>query len=324
MSGKPSLPPFLKRSELRGREKMSKEGEKELLIRVENFGFKYPGTRDWVLQDINLDVHRGDFVSILGESGCGKSTLCRALVGLIPHSLKYCELKGKIHVCDMLTEETPITTISKKVGMVFQDPEAQFMSLKVEDEIVFGLENRGLPEEEITRILNEVSETVGIGGILEKSPFEISGGEKQRVVIGSVLALKPEIIILDEPTSELDPIGRKEILASIGKINQELGITIIYVTHETEEAAYLSNKVALMDQGRFIRQGHPLEVFPDQELFKNIGIRLPQVTELYLELQKRGLQLNDIPYLTLEEAEEDLADIIDSKLREVNSNEQLY
>jgi len=204
-------------------------------IELNGVSYKYPERKEYVLRNLNFTVEEGQFVLVSGPSGCGKSTLCRLLLGLIPH---YCggSMSGSVRVDGLDTEEHGVAELASHVGLVFQNPEEQIIMSTVEAELAFGLENMRLNREEISRRIAWTAERFGIVGLLERSTAEISGGERQRVVLASILAMKPRILVLDEPTSQLDPVGRSELYKMLKSLNDE-GLTIVLVEHNVREAA---------------------------------------------------------------------------------------
>ena len=270
---------------------------KSPVIEVKNFWWQYEGSIDWALKDINLEIFKGEFLGIMGRTGAGKSTLCNSMMGITAHRIPG-RMKGYIRVFGMDTRSTSIYKIAEKVGIVFQDPETQFIMTTVEDEIALALENKGLPREEIQSRILEALEFVDLDEkYLEKSPLELSGGEKQKVAIAAVLALRPEILILDEPTSDLDPMGKSMVFSVIEKLRHVQKMTIVMVSHESERIAQYANRIVILDNGRIVMEGDPREIFKDIEKVKSYGVRPPQVAELYKILTGK----DDIP-LTVDEA----------------------
>ena len=248
------------------------------IVEIKNLWYKYRGMNEWVLKDINIEVHEGEFVIIMGPSGCGKSTLCYTLNGIIPKLLGG-ELKGTIIVDGRDVLKYDIAQMATIVGMVFQNPETQITSLTVEDEIAFGPENLALPREEIRRRVDEILEFLGMEDLRDRNPYALSGGQKQALAIASVLALQPKILVLDEPTSMLDPVGQLLVSEIVSKLNKEKKMTIIAVDHRVEWAAEHADRIIIMDEGKIVLSGEPHEVFSEKEKVTSIGFRPPQVTE---------------------------------------------
>ena len=254
-------------------------------IEVSNLSFFYQDEKK-ILDNISFDINKGEYVAIVGPNGSGKSTLAKALVGLV-------EIKqGSITILgDKLSKKT-LLSIRRKVGMIFQNPDNQFIGATVEDDIAFGLENRLVDRKEIYKTVIEFSNKVGMSSYLDKEPSILSGGQKQRVAIASILSLSPEILIMDEATSMLDPKGRKEIrelVAEIQKANPDL--TVISITHDVEEAANADRVLVLVD-GKVIKFDKPEIVFNSSEELKKYHLAVPFFFELEEKLQKAGININ--------------------------------
>ncbi len=274
-------------------------------IEVKNLTYIYdPGTPNEkiALQDVSLTIHKGEFIGIIGHTGSGKSTLIQHLNGLVKPT------KGQV-LCDGedIFEEPNVKSkkqvrvlkgakmkrIRQKVGLVFQYPEHQLFEMTVAKDIAFGPTNMGLSQEEIDKRVDEAMKMVGLKEkYKEKSPFELSGGQKRRVAIAGVLAMQPEYLILDEPTAGLDPKGRDAILSQIQKLQKEQGISVILVSHSMEDVAKYVDRIIAMGKGRVQFDGTPEEVFTHADELKSIGLGVPQVTELGLKLSEKGF---DIP-----------------------------
>ncbi len=247
---------------------------------IRDLWFRYEGNDEWALKGINLKVRCGEFVLITGPSGCGKTTLCRCLNGLVPH-FYHGDYKGEVLLMEKINarDHEPYM-LARYVGMVFQDPESQLIMSDVEREIAFGLENMSLPREEILERIDWALGLLGISHLRYKAPFELSGGEQQKVAIASVIALKPKILVLDEPTANLDPASAKEVLELLQRLRDELGITIILVEHRLDLAAEMVDRVLIMDSGKIIEEGKPEEVLASKEAEK-IGIEIPKVVRVH-------------------------------------------
>ena len=274
-------------------------------IEVKNLTYIYdPGTPNEkiALQDVSLTIHKGEFIGIIGHTGSGKSTLIQHLNGLVKPT------RGQV-LCDGedIFEEPNVKSkkqarvlkgakmkrIRQKVGLVFQYPEHQLFEMTVAKDIAFGPTNMGLSQEEIDKRVDEAMKMVGLKEkYKEKSPFELSGGQKRRVAIAGVLAMQPEYLILDEPTAGLDPKGRDAILSQIQKLQKEQGISVILVSHSMEDVAKYVDRIIAMGKGRVQFDGTPEEVFTHADELKSIGLGVPQVTELGLKLSEKGF---DIP-----------------------------
>lgn len=271
---------------------------KENMIVCENVVFKYTGhegEEDKIAIDgVDIEVKKGEFLVILGHNGSGKSTIAKHMNALLLPS------EGKVYVDSMDTENQELLwDIRSKAGMVFQNPDNQIVATIVEEDVAFGPENLGVPSEEIRKRVDESLETVNMQEYKRHAPHLLSGGQKQRVAIAGILAMRPQCIILDEPTAMLDPSGRKEVIKTITKLNRDLGITIILITHYMEEAVE-ADRIIVMDEGKVKLVGAPREVFSKVPQMKEIGLDVPQVTELAYELSKRGIKV-DSNILTISE-----------------------
>lgn len=275
----------------------SMESSPQSAIVVDDLSWRYEGAKDWTLKEIRFEVKRQTALGIVGPSGAGKTTLILTLTGIIPQRLPG-TFKGTVRVVDKVTHSDYISEIVKYVGAVFQDPDNQFTSMSVLDEIVFGLENIGLPDNEIKKRVDEVTQFTGIKGILEKHPYEISGGQKQRVAIASALALKPEVLLLDEPTTDLDPVGRAEVFALLEQLKRA-GQTMVIVEHESDELAKVADNLILLDGGRIVSEGPARQFFSNVDEIMKFGVAPPQPTELFYRL-KQSLSGAELP-LSLEE-----------------------
>ncbi len=243
------------------------------MIKIENVSFKYPTREDFALQNITLHIDKGEFILLSGSTGCGKSTLLKCLNGIIPHESAG-EFHGDIWIDDMNTREHPIRVLAQKVGLVFQNPDEQIFSTRVMDEVAFGLENLCFPREEIHARLEWALEKVGMKEFMKNSTSALSGGQKQRVAVASVLALKPEVLVLDEPISQLDPRGAHEVLHVVKKLSDE-GMTIILVEHRIHEVVSWADRVIIMDGGKIVLDTSARKVDEHLELFKKLGLRTP-------------------------------------------------
>jgi energy-coupling factor transport system ATP-binding protein len=271
------------------------------LIKIQNLTFSYAGSLEPVLKEINLTIMDGEFVLLSGSSGSGKSSLVRCLNGLIPHFYGG-RISGTVEVEGFVTINYSLAELATRVGLVFQDPENQLVTTDVEREIAFGLENLGLPRAEISKRLEEALDTVGIASLRYRSLHELSGGEKQKVAIASVLALKPQILVLDEPTSELDPQGAEDVLGIISRLNDELGLTVILVEHRLDRVVHLVDRLIVLNQGRIIADGQPAKIMRSQyEKLDKIGFGFPPLIALAQKLIKTGHQVNGLP-LTVKQA----------------------
>ena len=261
-------------------------------FRYEEEGAEPEATR--AIDDVNLDIQAGQFIAVLGHNGSGKSTLAKHINGLLVPT------EGTLWVDNMDTsEEEDIWKIRQKAGMVFQNPDNQIIGSVVEEDVGFGPENIGIPTEEIWKRVDESLQATGMVAYRHHSPNKLSGGQKQRVAIAGVMAMRPECIVLDEPTAMLDPNGRKEVLKAVRKLNEKEGVTVILITHYMEEVVF-ADHVFVMDQGRVVMQGTPREVFSRVEELKALRLDVPQVTLLAHELKQAGVEIPD-GILTIEE-----------------------
>ena len=272
------------------------------LIHAKNVGFEY-FRRDSdgevievipALKDVSMQVQPGDFVAVLGANGSGKSTFAKHLCALLTPG------EGTILVAGMDTaDEEKHLQIRQTAGMVFQNPDNQLVAGVVEEDVAFGPENIGVESRQIWQRVEESLQSVGMSAYRYASPMHLSGGQKQRVAIAGIVAMRPKCIVLDEPTAMLDPVGRNEVIDTLHSLNEEKGITIILITHHMNEAIK-ADRVFVMDKGKLVMQGSPKEVFSHVEKLKNLGLEVPQVTELAYMLKKSGLNIED-GILTVEE-----------------------
>ena len=255
------------------------------------------------IDGVDVDIKKGDFVAVLGHNGSGKSTLAKHVNGLLLPT------EGTVWVGDMDTrDEEHIWGVRKTAGMVFQNPDNQIIGNIVEEDVGFGPENIGVPTEEIWKRVEESLKAVGMTAYRLQSPNKLSGGQKQRVAIAGVMAMKPECIILDEPTAMLDPNGRKEVIRTIHELNRAEGITVLLITHYMEEAIE-ADRIIVMDDGRIVMDGQPREIFSRVKELKSHGLDVPQVTELAWELKEAGMPLTD-GILSREELVEQLVPLL--------------
>ena len=255
------------------------------------------------IDGVDVDIKKGHFVAVLGHNGSGKSTLAKHVNGLLLPT------EGTVWVGDMDTrDEEHIWDVRKTAGMVFQNPDNQIIGNIVEEDVGFGPENIGVPTEEIWKRVEESLKAVGMTAYRLQSPNKLSGGQKQRVAIAGVMAMKPECIILDEPTAMLDPNGRREVIRTIHELNRAEGITVLLITHYMEEAIE-ADRIIVMDDGRIVMDGQPREIFSRVKELKSHGLDVPQVTELAWELKEAGMPLTD-GILSREELVEQLVPLL--------------
>jgi energy-coupling factor transporter ATP-binding protein EcfA2 len=268
------------------------------IVQANHLSFTYTGASKPSIEDISIGIAPGEFVVLTGPSGCGKTTICRCLNGLIPNFYSG-DFAGELIVDGMSVKEHTTAELAPHVGMVFQNPENQLFSLSVERDVAFGPENLGLSREETRKRVDWALDVTGISGLKDKPPYELSGGQQQRAAIAAVLAMQPKVMILDEPTSFLDPKSALEILEVISDLNKKLGITIILVEHRLDIVSQHANRVIVMDNGRIVLDGTPKDVYGEHA--RLIGIGLPRVTTLFNLLQRDGIRFAETP-TTVDEA----------------------
>ncbi len=278
------------------------------VIEAKGLTYKYPNVTKPAINRVSLTIEKGEFVILTGPSGCGKTTLCRCFNGLIPHFYQG-ELKGEISVAGLNVVENPIHKLALHVGMVFQNPENQLFALSVEKDIAFGLENLGVPREKMETQVHWALETAGILDLRERAPHELSGGQQQRVAIASIIAMQPEVMVLDEPTSFLDPLGAKKIFEVIDELNKSLEMTVILVEHRLDLAAKYADHVIIMDRGEIALDGEPRSILNSQEA-RLLGIGIPKATRLYQILkEENGISMPKAP-ITPEEFTRTLQEVL--------------
>ena len=279
-------------------------------IKIENLTYVYmPKTpfEKKALDNVSLEIEDGEFLAVIGHTGSGKSTLIQHLNGLLKPA------SGKIYVdgTDITDKDTKLVDIRKKVGLVFQYPEYQLFEETIAKDIAYGPTNLGLNEDEILRRVKKSMEMVGLDYDEYKdiSPFELSGGQKRRVAIAGVIAMEPNVLILDEPTAGLDPAGRDDILEQIKFLHEKYNMTIIFVSHSMEDVGKLAKKIIVMNDGHIELQGKPKEVFREIDTLERIGLAVPQVTYLMRELKRKGFNVSE-DIFTVEKAKSELLNIL--------------
>jgi len=272
-------------------------------IGVRGLTYIYPNVNEPALRDINLTIDSGEFVLLTGPSGCGKTTFCRCLNGLIPHFYNG-EMKGDITIDGLHTGSQPTYELAKRVGLIFQNPDNQIFSLTVEKDVAFGLENLGIGRNKMREEIEWAMDRVGIMPLRERGTHELSGGQKQRLTIASVLAMHPGIIVMDEPTAYLDPVGAERIFNILRTLNKEQGITIILIEHRMDLAVKYCNRIVVFNKGQVVNDGSPRKIFTSDET-RLIGVGIPRMVELGRKLRQNGVGI-DIP-LDSDEAFKSLA-----------------
>ena len=272
------------------------------MITIQDFSFTYKGEKKPALQDVCLTVPEGGFLGVIGPAGAGKTTLARAISGMIPHHYTG-EYYGRVAVNGLDTVETSQTDISRLVGMVFQDVDSQIISPMVEDELLYGLENFGIPREEVPARVEEALQKVGIADLRERTIGSLSGGQRQKVAIASILALKPKILVLDEPTGELDPRSSRQVFSLLKELNEELGITVIIIEQKIMLLCEFARELAVLSEGRIVRQGKTRDVLGHSEELETLGVNCPRVTTLSRTLSAKTGEEQPV-CINLDEAED--------------------
>jgi len=278
----------------------------EVMVEVENLSFSYPDSTK-ALKNISFEVNKGQIIAVLGANGAGKTTLCHHLTGIIPNIYQG-TTEGKVLVAGMNVSDHPVYELAQKISFVTQDPEGQLINPDVLMEVAFGPENLGVPRDQIMQRAKWALEAVGLQGLESRSPSELSGGQKQRLVLAAGLSMEPELLVLDEPTSQLDPIGTAEVLDSLVHLKQQYGMTTILTTHASEEVLRIADRSIVLNKGEMVAEGDPRTVFSKVNLLDSVGVQVPQVAMLGYKLAPQ----NPIP-MTLEEGKELLTNILQHK-----------
>ncbi len=287
--------------------------EKDILIKFNNVTFAYTSDEEEenavttpVLVGFSLEIPRGQFIAILGHNGSGKSTAAKMMNSLlVPQA-------GTVTVDGIPTDdENRVIDIRRKVGMVFQNPDNQLVATIVEDDVAFGPENLGVPPTEIRKRVDDALKAVGMYEFKDREPHKLSGGQKQRVAIAGIIAMQTDCIVMDEPTAMLDPRGRKEVMNTIKMLKEQLGITVVLITHYMDEAVQ-ADRVVVMNDGKIELDGEPRDVFSNVELIKSLGLDVPQATELAYRLNKMGYKI-DYNVLNEEECAEAIFNYLEVK-----------
>lgn len=263
------------------------------IVEVRGLIYSYPNAKAPALDGVDLTIERGEFVLLTGPSGCGKTTFCRCLNGLIPHFYSG-DLKGDVRVAGLDTRDSPTYKLAQHAGLVFQNPDNQIFALTVEKDVAFGLENLGVEKAKMLEGVDWALEMAGISHLRDRATHELSGGQKQRLAIASILAMRPEVLVLDEPTSFLDPLGAERIFQVLDNLNQEYGITILLIEHRLDLAAQHVDRVIIFSEGRVVGNGSPEEIFALEET-RLAGVGIPKIVQLYKRLKGRGFPLERPP-----------------------------
>ena len=256
------------------------------IIQIENLSYTYPSETK-ALTDVSIDVYPGEYLAIVGANGAGKTTLCMFLNGVIPNVIGG-RVSGKVHVCGMDTFEHHVYDIAQNVGLVLQDPESQLFSADVRSEIAFAAENRGVPREEIIARMKDVLKIVRLEELASRLSDELSGGQKQRLAIAANLIVRPKILVADEPTSQLDPIGKEEVFATLSSLNKDFGMTVVIASHDVDEIERYADRVIVLDHGRIIMQGPPGKVFREVDTLDRLFVHVPDLARLSQVLHING------------------------------------
>ena len=277
------------------------------IVEFSEVTFTYPRSDTPAIRNISFSIQQGEFVSLIGPTGAGKSTLCYCFNGAVPRLFNG-DMSGVVKVagCDTFHDEIPV--LAQHVGLVVQNARTQLFNVNVLQEVGFGCENLGLPRENIRERVKQALDFVGLAGYEDRAPSALSGGQQQRVAIACVLAMDPEVLVLDEPTSELDPIGSEQVMEVIARLNRELGKTVFLVSHDMEFVARYASRVMVLNECCLVEDGSPEEVFSQAKLLEEARIRPPQVCAVALGLKEKGYAIDRIP-ITLEMAVKQLKEL---------------
>jgi energy-coupling factor transport system ATP-binding protein len=280
-------------------------------VEINHFSWKYDGQKDFALEDICLEIEENEFIGVIGPNEAGKTTLVNAIKGIVPENFTGI-YKGEVKVFGGVVINQGARAMAQAVGVVFADPESQFNSMSVEEEISFGMENIGCSLDEIRERLKWVDELTNIGALMEKPPYNLSGGQKQRIAIASVLAMRPKIIILDEPTSMLDPVSKDMIFDLLRIMKQELNLTIIVVEHNIEQLVELADKMILVNNHKIEKYAETREFFKDLDFVEQRNVRIPDGVK-FMHMVNSGRGKNGEPPIKLEDIAKTLASYLDEK-----------
>ena len=272
------------------------------IITLENVSWAYSRGRDWALKNISMTIGEGECIAVMGENGAGKTTFCRLLNGLIPHSLDG-KLLGTVTVDGVLTRSCTVARLAEKVGMAFEDPQSQLFTARVSDEIAFALENMLMSPDEIREKVRRALDIAGLSAYADYAPSALSGGQKQRLAIAAAVAMAEKILVLDEPTSQLDPAGAREVLSLIRDLRDRARLTVVMATNSGEEAAEFADRICVLKNGSLAALDNPRHIFADQRLLDECTIAAPPVAEFACRMADLGKPLPRFP-VNLSEAEE--------------------
>ncbi|WP_284141036.1 MULTISPECIES: energy-coupling factor ABC transporter ATP-binding protein [unclassified Virgibacillus] len=258
------------------------------LVEFRNVSFRYTEEQPWVLKNCSFTIYEDEWVAIIGHNGSGKSTIAKLMNGLLFPQ------EGEIYIHDQLVNEQSVWDVRKKVGMVFQNPDNQFVGTTVQDDVAFGMENRGFSREQMVERIENTLEAVGMLDYRLTEPHRLSGGQKQRVAIASVMAISPQVLILDEATAMLDPKGRLEIMQTVSRLQERNSLSLITITHDLQEVAQ-ADRVIVMNEGELWKEATPREIFAEKAALREIGLDVPFVAMLAEELQKLGIPISKEP-----------------------------
>lgn len=278
------------------------------MIKIKDFSFKYDDSETYALEGINMEIKKGAFLGIIGSSGAGKTTLTYAINGIIPHFYKG-DFYGEILVNSQDTVDTQPAELARIIGSVFQDIDGQMVASIVEDEILFGLENFGIPREEIPVRIDESLAATGISDLRFRTIASLSGGQKQKVAIAAIIALKPQILLLDEPTGELDPVSSRQIFEMLRILNEEHGITIIIVEQKIMLLCEFAKEILLLVDNKLQTHGTTTEILQQGDKLKELGINTPRIASLANKLKAKNLYTGEVP-TTIEEAKKMVGEIV--------------
>lgn len=256
----------------------------QAIVSLKNLSFQYPGNDTDAIRNVSLDIKRGEWIAIIGPNGSGKSTLAKIINGLIvPYA-------GEVFINQQLLNEETVWEARRAVGMVFQNPDNQFVGSTVEDDVAFGLENNGIPREEMITRIDEALAQVRMSNFKRHEPARLSGGQKQRVALASIIALRPDIVILDEATAMLDPLGRREVMNAIQELKQRFNLTVISITHDIDEASH-ADRIFVMSEGQLIKQDEPANIFALGDELVGLGLDVPFAQKLKEAMARRGVEM---------------------------------